>query len=69
LRSDLNDGMSSVRDAAGRRYRDLADRASAGVEQVKTKAQGMAADARDFVQSARDRAKTPGPSTELPTQH
>ena len=64
LRSDLNDGVSSMRDAAGRRYRDLADRASAGVEQVKTKAQGMAADARDFVQS-----KMPNPTTELPTQH
>ena len=29
VRRDLSDGYSSVRDAAARRYRDLADRASA----------------------------------------
>jgi len=58
LRGDINDGVSSMRDAAGRRYRDLAEKASARVEQMKEKAQGvtqkaqgLAADARDFVQS------------------
>jgi len=29
VRQDLNSGISSVRDAAARRYRDLADRATA----------------------------------------
>jgi gas vesicle protein len=64
LRSELNDGMSTMRDQFGRRYRDFADKASAGVEQVKTKAQGMAADAKDFVQS-----KMPSQPPEQPTQH
>ena len=58
LRNDLNGSMSSMRDSMGRRYRDVADRASAGMQTMKEKtqdithkAQGMAADARDFVQS------------------
>jgi gas vesicle protein len=33
VREDLSAGYSSMRDAAARRYRDLADRASATVEQ------------------------------------
>ncbi|HUQ89798.1 MAG TPA: YtxH domain-containing protein [Vicinamibacterales bacterium] len=32
VRRDLTDGYSSVRDAAARRYRDIADRASAKLE-------------------------------------
>jgi gas vesicle protein len=32
-RQDLNSGYNSMRDAAARRYRDLADRATAKVEQ------------------------------------
>ena len=58
LRGDLNQGMGSARDALGRRYREVAERASVAAErasaamgQVQQKAQGMAADARDFVQS------------------
>jgi gas vesicle protein len=58
LRGDINNGVSSMRDGAGRRYRDIAEKASARVEQMKEKAhgvtqkaQGLAADARDFVQS------------------
>ena len=58
LRGELNDNMNSMRDSFGRRYRDMADRASSGYETVKEKAQGvtqkaqgMAADARDYVQS------------------
>jgi len=33
-RQDLNSGYNSVRDAATRRYRDIADRASAKIEQA-----------------------------------
>jgi gas vesicle protein len=33
VREDLSSGYSSMRDAASRRYRDLADRAAATVEQ------------------------------------
>lgn len=35
VRRDLSEGYNSVRDAAQRRYRDLADRASAKVEEYK----------------------------------
>ena len=58
LRGELNQGVGSARDALGRGYRDVAERAGAAAErasaamgQVQQKAQGMAADARDFVQS------------------
>ena len=37
VRKDLSDGYSSVRDAAARRYRDLADRASAKFEEASAK--------------------------------
>ena len=33
VRRDLSDGYSSVRDAATRRYRDIADRTSAKIEE------------------------------------
>ena len=33
VRRDLSDGYSSVRDAAARRYRDIADRASQKIEE------------------------------------
>jgi gas vesicle protein len=35
VRRDLSDGYSSVRDAAQRRYRDLADRAAQKVDEYK----------------------------------
>ena len=44
LRGDINNGVSSMRDAAGRRYRDIAEKASARVEQLKEKAHGMTAE-------------------------
>ena len=34
VRKDLSDGYSSVRDAAARRYRDLADRASQKIDET-----------------------------------
>jgi gas vesicle protein len=37
VRRDLSDGYSSVRDAAARRYRDIADRASARFEEASAK--------------------------------
>jgi gas vesicle protein len=37
VRRDLSDGYSSVRDAAARRYRDLADRASSRLDQATAK--------------------------------
>lgn len=64
LRGDINSGVGSMKDALGRRYRDVAERAGAAVSKVQEKAQGMAADARDYVHS-----KTQRPDTELPTQH
>jgi len=35
VRQDLTNGYGSVRDAASRRYRDLADRANAKLEQLE----------------------------------
>lgn len=37
VRRDLSDGYSSVRDAAARRYREMADRASAKFEEASAK--------------------------------
>jgi gas vesicle protein len=37
VRRDLSDGYSSVRDAAQRRYRDIADRAAAKYEEASAK--------------------------------
>jgi gas vesicle protein len=37
VRKDLSDGYSSVRDAAARRYRDMADRASQRFEEASAK--------------------------------
>jgi gas vesicle protein len=37
VRKDLSDGYSSVRDAAARRYRDMADRASAKLDEATAK--------------------------------
>jgi len=37
VRRDLSDGYSSVRDAAARRYRDIADRASQRFEEASAK--------------------------------
>ena len=73
MRGDINTRMNSMRDTVGRRYRDVATKASAGVEQMKEKAQGfrqkaqgMAADARDVVQS---KAQQAGNAVDQSTQH
>ena len=73
LRGDINTRTRTMRDAAGRRYRDFADKASAGMEQMKEKAQGfkqkaqgMAADARDYAQSKTQQAAN---AAEQSTQH
>lgn len=66
LRGKLNESAGSMRDAMGRRYRDVAERASAGMGQVKEKAQGMAADARGFVQSKMQQGRD---AAGQPTEH
>ena len=73
LRGDINTRTRTMRDAVGRRYRDVADKASAGMEQMKEKAQsfkqkaqGMAADARDVVQSKVQQAAN---AVDQSTQH
>lgn len=42
-RQDLSSGYNSMRDAASRRYRDLADRASAKIEQTVDQYSGRTA--------------------------
>ena len=73
LRGDIGTRTRTMRDSAGRRYRDFADKASAGMEQVrekaqglKQKAQGMAADARDYAQSKTQQAAN---AVDQSTQH
>jgi gas vesicle protein len=43
VRRDLNSGYNSMRDAASRRYRDLADRAGAKIEQAVDQYTGRSA--------------------------
>ena len=43
-RQDLNSGYNSMRDAAARRYRDIADRANAKVEQYTGRSTNSMAD-------------------------
>ena len=45
VRRDLSDGYNSVRDAAQRRYRDLAERASAKVDQYANRTTSTTGDA------------------------
>ena len=73
LRGDIGTRTRTMRDAAGRRYRDFADKASAGMEQVKEKAQGfkqkaqgVAADVRDYAQSKTQQAAN---AVDQSTQH
>jgi gas vesicle protein len=67
LREELGESMGSLRDALARRYRELADRAGVEVEnlqeQVERAAEGLEASARDFVDSAAQRARRAGPAS------
>ena len=80
LRGDIGTRTRTMRESAGRRYRDIADKATAGVEQMKEKAQGcgvsaslralkaqgVAADVRDYAQSKTQQAAN---AVDQSTQH
>ena len=59
MRQDLNEGWSSLRDAAARRYREVADRAGVQLENIEEKADQLAdqleASAREAVDAASSR--------------
>ena len=59
MRQDLNEGWSSLRDAAARRYREVADRAGMQLENIEEKADELAdqleASAREAVDAASSR--------------
>jgi len=62
MRHDLNAGLGSLRDAAARRYREMADRAGVQLENIEEKA-GQLADqfettAREAVDAASSRLNT-----------
>jgi len=67
LRAEIGESMGSVRDALGKRYRELADRAGVEVEnlqeQVERAADSLETSARDFVDSAAQRARRAGPAS------
>jgi gas vesicle protein len=67
LREELGESMGSVRDALAKRYRELADRAGVEVEnlheQVERAADSLEASARDFVDTAAQRARRAGPAS------
>ena len=59
MRQDLNAGWSSLRDAAARRYREMADRAGVQLENIEEKADQLAdqleSSAREAVDAASSR--------------
>ena len=67
LRGEISESVGSLRDALARRYRELADRAGVEVdnlqEQVERAAEGLEATARDFVDTAAQRARRAGPAS------
>jgi gas vesicle protein len=67
LRGDIGESVNSLRDALARRYRELADRAGVDVDdlqdQVERAAQSFEASARDFVDSAAERARRDTPAS------
>jgi gas vesicle protein len=62
MREDLNAGWSSLRDAAARRYREVAERAGVQLENIEEKADQLAdqleASAREAVDAASSRLNT-----------
>ena len=56
-RQDLTEGYSSVRDAASRRYRDLADRANEKIGQLEQKVEQYAGRAQSTANAAVDAAR------------
>ena len=72
LREELGESsavamVGSLRDALAKRYRELADRAGVEVEnlqeQVERAAEGLEASAREFVDTAAQRARRAGPAS------
>jgi gas vesicle protein len=61
-RQDLNEGWGSLRDAAARRYREMADRAGVQLDNIEEKADRLADQlensAREAVESAASRLNT-----------
>jgi len=59
VRKDINEGWSSLRDAAARRYREMADRAGVQLENIEEKADQLAdqleTSAREAVDAASNR--------------
>jgi gas vesicle protein len=60
VRRDLSDGYSSVRDAATRRYRNLADRASAKLDQASAKFEEKVDEYKGRTTSTMGDATSPG---------
>jgi gas vesicle protein len=62
MRQDLNDEWSSLRDAAARRYREMAERAGVRLENIEEKADQLAdqleTSAREAVEAAANRLNT-----------
>jgi len=62
MRQDLNAGWSSLRDAAAKRYREMADRAGVKLENIEEKADQLAdqleSSAREVVDAASSRLNT-----------
>lgn len=57
-RQELNSGYNSVRDAASRRYRDLADRANAKLGELEQKVEQYAGRASSTANAAVEAART-----------
>ena len=58
MRQDLNAGWSSLRDAAARRYREMADRAGVQLENLEEKADQFADQLETSARSAIDAASS-----------
>lgn len=58
MRQDLNAGFSSLRDAAARRYREMADRAGVQLENIEEKADQLADQLESSAREALDAASS-----------
>jgi gas vesicle protein len=64
LREDIGEGMNSLRDVIGRRYREVAERAGVEIEnlqeRVERAAEGIESSARELVDAAAERVQRAG---------
>jgi len=62
LREDIGEGVGSLREAIGRRYREMADRAGVELEgfqdRVERAAQSVESSAREFIDAAAQRVRS-----------